>query len=60
MLYLKNKGILAVGTIHLNRLSGWSTSNNKDLQKAARGSSDYRADNNSGYIIVKWVDSSIV
>ena len=31
MLYLKNKGILAVGTIHLNRLGGCSVSSNKDL-----------------------------
>ena len=33
MLYLKNKGILAVGTIRLNRLGGCSVSSNKDLQK---------------------------
>ena len=48
MLYLKNKGILAVGTIHLNCLGGCSVSSKKDLQKAGRGSSDYCTDNNSG------------
>ena len=33
MLHLKNKGILAVGTIRLNRLAGCSVSSNKDLDK---------------------------
>ena len=60
MLYLKNKGILAVGTIRLNRLGGCSVSSNKDLKKTGRGSSDYRTDNNSGIIVVKWVDNNVV
>ena len=60
MLYLKNKGILAVGTIRLNRLGGCSVSSNKDLQKAGRGSSDYRTDNNSGITVVKWIDNNVV
>ena len=60
MLYLKNKGILAVGTIRLNRLGGCSASSNKDLQKAGTGSSDYRTDNNSGIVVVKWVDNNVV
>ena len=60
MLYLKNKGILAVGTIRLNRLGGCSVSSNKDLQKTGTGSSDYRTDNNSGIIVVKWVDNNVV
>ena len=60
MLYLKNKEIFAVGTIRLNRLSGCSVSSNKDLQKAGRGSSDYRTDKNSGIIVVKWVDNNVV
>ena len=59
MLYLKNKGILAVGTIRLNHLGGCSVSSNKDLQKAGRGSSDYCTDNNSGIRVVKWVDNNV-
>ena len=52
MLYLKNTGILAVGTILLNRFGGCSISSNKELQKTGRGSSDYRTENNSGIIVV--------
>ena len=33
---------------------------NKDLQKSARGAPEYRVDNNSGIIIVKWLDNSLV
>ena len=33
---------------------------NKDLQKSARGASEHRLDNNSGIIIVKWLDNSVV
>ena len=60
MLYIKNKGILVVDTIRLNRLGGCSVSSNKDLQKPVRGSSDYRTDNNYGIIVVKWVDNNVV
>ena len=59
MVYFKNKGILTVGTICLNRLGWCSVSGNKDLQKAGRGSSDYCTDNNSGIIVVKWVDNVV-
>ena len=52
MLYLKNKGILAVGTIPMNRLGGCPVSSNKDLQKNGRGSSHYRTDNSCGIIVV--------
>ena len=37
MLHLKNKGILAVGTIRFNRLGGRSVSSNKDLKKLGEG-----------------------
>ena len=45
MIYLKNKGILAVGTIRLNRLGRCSVSS---------------TDNTSGIIVVKWVDNNVV
>ena len=60
MIYLKNKRILAVGTIRLKRLGGCCVFSNKDLQKTGRGSSDYRTDNNSGIIVVKWADNNVV
>ena len=60
MIYLKKERLLAVGTIRSNRLQGCLLPSNKDLQKSARGASDYRVDNNSGIIIVKWLDKSVV
>ena len=60
MIYLKKEGLLAVGTIRSNRLQGCPLLSNKDLQKSAMGASDYRIDNNSGIIIVKWLDNSVV
>ena len=60
MAYLKKEGLLAVGTIRSNHLQGCSLLNNKDLQKPARGASDYRVNNSSGIIILKWLDNSVV
>ena len=60
MIYLKKEGLLAVGTVRSNRLQGCPLLSNEDLQKSARGASDYRVDNNSGIIIVKWLDNSVV
>ena len=45
MVYLKNKGILAVGTIRLNLVGRCSVSS---------------TDNTSGIIVVKWVDNNVV
>ena len=60
MLYLKSQIILAVGTIRLNHLGGYSMDDNKSLQKSGRGSMDYRTDNSSDIIMVEWVDNSVV
>ena len=60
MAYLKKEGLLAVGTIRSNHLQGCPLLNNKDLQKPARGASDYRVNNSSGIIILKWFDNSVV
>ena len=59
IIYLKSQNILAVGTIRLNRLGGCSMDDSKSLQKSDRVSMDCRTDNNSGIIIVKWVDNSV-
>ena len=60
MAYLKKEGLLAVGTIRSNHLQGCPLLNNKDLQKPARGASDYPVNNSSGIIILKWLDNSVV
>ena len=60
MTYLKKEGLLAVGTIRSNGLQECPLLSNKDLQKSARGTSDYRVDTNSGIIIVKWLDNIVV
>ena len=60
LLYLKSKGILAVGTIRANCLQHCPLMTNKDLEKSGRGSLDYRVDNNSGIIVTKWVDNKVV
>ena len=60
MAYLKKEGLLAVGTIRSNHLQGCPLLNNKDLQNPARGASDYRVNNSSGIIILKWLDNSVV
>ena len=58
ILYLKNEGLLAAGTIRANRLHNCPLKANKDIEKEGRGSMDYRTDNNSCIIIAKWVDNS--
>ena len=40
-------------------MGGCSVSSNKDLQKTGRGSSDYRTENNSGIIVVKWIENNV-
>ena len=54
------QNILTVGTIYLNCLGGCSMDDSKSLQKSGCGSMDYRMNNNSGIIIGKWVDNSVV
>ena len=60
ILYLKNEGLLAAGTIRANRLHNCPLKANKDLEKEGRGSMDYTIakNNNSCIIIAKWVDNS--
>ena len=60
MTYLKKEGLLAIGTIRSNGLQECPLLSNKDLQKSARGASDYCVDTNSGIIIVKWLDNNVV
>lgn len=60
MLYLQQKGILACGTIRVNRLKKCPLKKTKELQSNGRDSVDYRSDVNSGIIIVKWLHNGPV
>ena len=60
MLYMRKEGYLSVGTVRSNRIQGCPLTPNKELGKKGRGSYDYKVDNNSGIIVVKWVDHSTV
>lgn len=60
ILHLKQRGILACGTVRSNRLQKCPLKSKKELKKAGRGSLDYRSDLNSGIIIVKWLDNGPV
>ncbi len=60
LIYLKNKGILACGTVRNNRLQGCLLQSTKAMKKAGRGATDYKSDVNSGVIVVKWMDNNAV
>ena len=60
LIYLKEIGILAVGTVRANRLRGCPIEQNKAIEKQGRGSMGYRVDLNTGLFIVRWMDNSIV
>ena len=51
LIYLKEIGILAVGTVRANRLRGCPLEQNKAIEKQGRGSMDYRVDLNTGLFI---------
>ena len=55
--YLKAESLIGVGA---NRLQGCPLGASKSLAKKGRGTMDYHCDANSGLIIVKWVDNSVV
>ena len=60
LIYLKEIGVLAVGTVRANRLEGWPLEQNKAIEKQDRGSMDYGVDLNTGLFMVRWMDNSIV
>ena len=53
LIYLKEIGILAVGTVRVNRLQGCPLERNKATERQGRGSMDYRVDLNTGIFIVR-------
>ena len=60
MLYFKKEGILAVGIITGNRIQGCPLVGKKEIEKGNCGGLDHQLDNNSGVIIVKWLDNNVV
>ena len=60
LIYLKNKGILACGTVRTNRIQGRPLQSKKAMQKAGRGTMDYKSGAKFGVIIVKWFDNNAV
>ena len=60
LLYLKNIGLHAVGISRANRLQGCSLIPVKDLKKQGRGAVDSIVDNNSGLVIVGWLQNRVV
>lgn len=60
LLYLIRIGLQAVGTVRANRLQGFPLIPVKGLKKQEKGAVDSRAENNSGLVIVRWLNNSIV
>lgn len=58
--YLAERGIGATGTIRQNRLENCPLRNNKALEKAPRGSSEFCLDAGANVIVVAWRDNKVV
>jgi len=57
---LKNDGVACTGTIRANRVEKAPLKPIDKLKKEQRGSFDYLTDLNSGIIVVRWNDNSVV
>ena len=60
LIYLKEIGILAIGTVWTNCLQGCPLERNKAIERQGREPIDYRVDLNIVIFIVSWMDNSIV
>ena len=60
LLYLIRIGLQAVRTVRANGLQGFPLISVKGLKKQEKGAVDSRAENNSGLVIVRWLNNSIV
>jgi hypothetical protein len=60
LIYLKNKGILACGTVRSNRLASCPLQLTKEMKEGGRGTIDYKSDTTQGIIVVKWLDNNAV
>lgn len=57
---LKHYGILSVGTVRSNRLSGIHFESDKDLKKSGRGTYDTQIDITYGIVGFQWFDNKAV
>lgn len=57
---LKEKGILAAGTIRSNRMKHCSLMNEKELMKKGRGSYDFKFEGTYNLIVCRWYDNKTV
>lgn len=57
---LKNRGIFATGTIRDNRILKCPLLSAPTMKKTERGKYDYRLDKDTGIVICRWHDNSIV
>lgn len=57
---MKQKGILATGTVRLNRLKGLKMLDDNSLKQQGRGSFDFYTENHNNIIAVKWYDNKSV
>lgn len=57
---LTEKGFGATGTVRMNRVEKCPLTTPEQLKKQKRGTYDYRLDPNSGIVVVRWHDNSVV
>lgn len=57
MIALRQKGILAVGTVRSNRLTNCALRSDKELQKRGCGSSDFQFEETNNLIACRWYDN---
>lgn len=60
LVYLKNGGYFATGTVRENRMLKCPLENNKSLGKKQRGAMDSRYDHVNEISVVRWNDNSVV
>ncbi|XP_015438099.1 PREDICTED: piggyBac transposable element-derived protein 3-like, partial [Dufourea novaeangliae] len=60
MIALKEKGILAVGTIRSNRMKNCCLMNEKELMKKGRGSYDFKFEVAHNLVVCRWYDNKSV
>ncbi|KAL5246127.1 hypothetical protein ACI65C_013535 [Semiaphis heraclei] len=58
--HLKFSGMLGIGTVRTNRLSGCTFKNEKDMKKSGRGTYDTKVDTTNKIVATKWYDNKFV
>lgn len=58
--HLKFSGMLGIGIVRTNRLSGCTFKNEKDIKKSGRGTFDTKVDTTNKIVATKWYDNKFV